>query len=599
MSYTLTFGKTKKHPCDTSRLMTDTRVEDVVLKDNVDIKAPIFTVNFDPSNYNYVSWARSDGPTRYYWLDHCVHLHANYYDVYLSLDIMATYRDTIQLGLSGRLLYTTWDSLWDEYFDDLRFSPSSLDIYDYLPWGDDSNNWLHESSNVFGDYDADMWDVTYDADGNITGYGVGCYLAQIQNNSGISTYIFNKNGFDAFMEDMLSMWNTQWTGPFSTVDPRTFIKLCVWMPINVGKLAAKIGSGSYVAQPTWYLGQKTIGTPDISQGEVSYEIPYTSILSFSGSIVVPQNPNIHPIWMENNRWNTLTLNTPSGNTEINLDFMYPIQNNHNRVQFSTIFDVVQGKINTKFTYDVKGHWSNISGTPIYESDFDIGWDIMNLVNAVFNKAQGMINAAMTGAGLAGGAFLGGMAAGSMGAGSGLAKIKAARAMEESGLNLKQNGESIAKTMMNQGIRESTKEIAPIASVAATGIATAKLNPSINNTVCNITNVGDRASIFNTVQMGVVSLRMKPFRCKELAAGPDVTDPYPTPMDKYEHFCEQFGYPANTYINSLYIDGQLGEFYVFEDAHLDLSNIVSTELNGITDEEMKAIEDIAKSGFWYN
>ena len=594
---TLTFGKTKKHPVDTSRAMYDTMAVNATLKDSVDVKAPIFKVNFDPSNYNYVVWAREDGPTRYYWIDNSVYIHNNIFEVHCSLDIMATYRDIIQRGLTGKLLYTTQDDYWDKYYDDLRFSPSSLDVYDYLPLGDKSNNWLHEHANVFGDAD-NMWDATYDVDGKITGYGTGCYLTQIQNNAGISTYIFNKAGFDAFIEDMLSMWNTQWTGPFSTVDPRSFVKLCVWMPIKAKVLAGHISST--VAQPTWYLGQKTIGSPDSSKGEYSWEIPYTTILSFNGEIVVPQNPNQHPIWMENNRWNTLTLNTPSGNTDLNLDMMYPISNNHNRIQFNTIFDVVQGRINTKYTFDVKGSWSNISGTPIYESDFTIGWDIMNLVTSVFNMSQGMVNVAMTGAGLAVAAVTGGMALG-----AGLAKDKASDKvyMEDSIKSVESGKADLSPTSLmlarNNAAAAVPDSKPALAGVVTGAMAVSKLFPKINNTINNITNVGDRASFFNTHQLGVVSLRMKPFRCKELAAEASEVSEYPTPYNKYIRYCEQFGYPANVYIRNLYLDGHFGDLYVFEDAHLNLSSITSTELNGITDEEMSAIESIAKSGFYYN
>ena len=598
---TLTIGKTKKHPVDTSRYMTDTRQISATLKENVDIKAPIFKVSFDTSNYNYIAWSRDDGPTRYYWIDNTVYIHNNIFEIHCSLDLMATYYNVIQHGLTGKLLYSTYEMDWDEYFDDLRFSPSSLDVYDYLEWGDESNNWLHESANVFGDA-ANIWDIDYDEHGKIIGYGEGCYLAQIQNNSGISTYLYNQAGFNQFMADMLSMWNTQWSGPFSTVDPRSFIKLCVWMPIDPGNLVEHI-PGSLSDHATWYLGSKTIGAPDPSQGEYSWQIPYTTILSFDGGIDVPHHAVEHPTWMENSRWNTLTLSTPSGNTEINLDMMYPVSNQHDHIYFNTIFDVVQGRINTKYTFDVKGGWSNISGTPIYESDFQVGWDVMALIQSVFNYSQGLINSAITGAGLAAAAFTGGMSLG-----SGLAKEKApAQAkpdMADSIRAVESGTADVSPTTLmmarhNSSVASSSNNQPALAGVVTGAVAASKLFPKINNSVNNITTVGNRASFFNTQQLGVISLRLKPFRCKELAYTEPSISEYPTPKEKYIHYCEQFGYPANKFIRNLYLNGQPGTLYVFEDAHLDLSDVNTLELNGITDEEMQAIEQIAKSGFWYN
>jgi len=595
---TLTIGKTKKHPVDTSRYMTDTMQISAVLKESVDIKAPIFKVNFDPSNYNYISWAREDGPTRYYWIDNTVYIHNNLFEIHCSLDLMATYYDVIQHGLTGKLLYSTYELDWDEYFDDLRFSPSSLDVYDYLPWGDKSNDWLHTSTNVFGDA-ANMWSISYDSDHNPT-YGEGMYIVQASSDKGPKVYLFNAAAFTKFVKNVAStFWGQQWTSPISAVDAIDYIKVANWLPINLGALVSQMPSGSAIAHPTWYVGVASVGTSDIMEGEVSYEIPFVTVLQFSGEIVVPQNEIEHPTWMENSRWNSLTLNTPSGNTEINLDYMYPVSNQHNRIQFSTVFDVVDCQIDTKFTYDVKGHWSNVDGTPIYESDFNIGMDMMNLVQKYFNVAERLVSDITIGVGAAAAAFSGGMAIGAAGGGAGLAKMKAASKMKESGINLTKNGTPIAQSIMQQGVSESLSEMVPLAKTAVIGAAATKLVPNFDRQSSNISVATNRASLYNTADIGAVSLRLKPFRCKELAYTAPESSDYPTPKAKYIHYCEQFGYPANKFIRNLYLNGQPGTLYVFEDAHLDLSDVNTLELNGITDEEMNAIEQIAKSGFWYN
>lgn len=598
---TLTFGKTKKHPVDTSRAMYDTMDVYATLKDSVDVKAPIFKVNFDPSNYNYVVWAREDGPTRYYWIDNSVYVHNNLFEVHCSLDIMATYRDLIQLGLTGKLLYTTQDDYWDQYYDDLRFSPSSLDVYDSDPITPENPTWLHENSNVFGAKE-NLWDVVYDVDGKIDHYGPGTYIVQTSSDTGVHIYMMNKAAFDKFLAHMSS---TFWTGVSNIgTDVFKYVKTADWIPIDVSKLSTEVPNKvlNDSGNPWAIANTATLGEVN-GTTEISYEIPIRCILSFSGEIVVPNYPYQHPNWMENARWNKLILNTPSGNTELNLDMMYP-RGQHNRVYFSTFYDVVASTVNTKFCYDVKGGWGDMGSTPAFESEFQISQDVMALVQKMFNWADTLVKGGLIGVGTAAAAFGGGVAMGATGGGAGLAKMSAAR--QERGIERAlrmtgyAQGPDVAMKKFKEGFVEQMGESGgSLAKVAAIGTAVSKLNPGIDTSMASIQATVSRAGLFNTQQLGLLTLRCKPLRCKELANDYGEVSEYPSPYAKYVRYCEQFGYPANQYITNLYSDGHLGDWYVFEDAHLNLSNIVSLELNGITDEEMSAIESIAKSGFYYN
>lgn len=595
---TLTIGKTVKHPVDTSRAMTNTMEISATLKESVDIKAPIFKVNFDPSNYNYISWARSDGPTRYYWIDNTVYIHNNLFEIHCSMDIMATYYTVIQRGLTGKLLYSTRESDWDQYFDDLRFSPSSLDVYDYYPIMDEDAAWMAETANVFGN-DSQIWDIEYNPDGTVYRYGKGCYIVQTTSNSGPHIYIMNSNAFKHFLQNISS---TFWGGIQNLgIDMTKYVEMANWCPINIGYLKTKIGVNNCITNDSnnqWAVANTTtLGYIDSTQGENSYEVPLLTILNFKGEIVVPLNPKTHPKWMENGRWNKLILNTPGGSTEVNLDMMYP-REHHTRIQFSTMFDVISCTVNTKFTYDTKNTWTDTKGSPIYECSFNVGVDAMCIVTKYFNFAENLVKCELAGLAAAGGAFAGGMAIGATGGGAGLAKMSAATAMQKSGLNLKQNGVSIAQATMQKGIAETVTDIAPLAKVGAIGAAVSKLNPTINGAMPQVDKSTDRASFFNTVRLGLITLRMKVFRCNELKADSPSASSYPTPLDKYKHYCSKFGYPANKFITNLYVDGVQNVFYVFEDAHLNLDGLTTNELNGITDEEMNAIEQIAKSGFWY-
>ena len=123
---TLTFGKISKRPNSTKNAMSNTMEVYATLKENVSVEAPIFKINFDPRTYNYVAWA-GDSFTRYYYIKERVCLANNLWEVSCELDRKATYRSLYMYGVSGHCVYSTDDYYWDQYFDDMRFTPDYLD----------------------------------------------------------------------------------------------------------------------------------------------------------------------------------------------------------------------------------------------------------------------------------------------------------------------------------------------------------------------------------------------------------------------------------------------------------------------------------------
>ena len=90
----------RKRPNSTKRDVNDAKtVENVCLKENVDVKAPTFKVNFDTSDYNYVIWG-----DRYYYIDNTIYVSNGLWEVKCSLDILATYKNLLQYGSSGKCL---------------------------------------------------------------------------------------------------------------------------------------------------------------------------------------------------------------------------------------------------------------------------------------------------------------------------------------------------------------------------------------------------------------------------------------------------------------------------------------------------------------
>lgn len=580
---TLTFGKMFKKPNSTKQTMEDTVDISVSLKENVDIKAPVFLVNFDTSNYNYVKWEQENYPTRYYWIDNTVYIHNALFEVHCSMDLAATYKVLFQYGTRGHCLYCTDVDYWDRYFDDLRFSPSNLDTYRNLGFFDE--NYLYETGNVFGSH-TELWDVTYDPDtGAITAYGDGCYVMQTQSNLGMKTYLLSKSQFTTLLTNMANIF---WSGVANLgKDLTKLIVNCSWMPINLSELLGEIPG--YQTASEVRIGNDTIA------GTAAYEIPYFVLLTFDGEVDIPQDPESHPKFMENSRWNKLLLSTPGGTTELSLDMCYGA---HQKVYFSTTFDVVSATINTKFSYDSEGNWSNITGSLAYESENLIGQDAMCLVTKMFDLATSAAKIAVTGAGVAGAAFTGGALLGAAGGGAGIAKFAntaSAYPKETAKALFKGTGKNVvnmASIQASQAMSDLSQT--GLGKVVATGALISQLTPNINTATASGSSSTSQAALFNTQQLGLIQLRLKPFRCKELAqdGGGD------TALDKYVSFCEKYGYPVNQWWTGLPLWVGATHYVVIENAQFSPEDAyVKNNILGITDEELTACQHLIGSGLW--
>ena len=580
---TLTFGKMFKKPNSTKQSMEDEEEVSVSLKENVDIKAPIFLVNFDTSNYNYIKWEQEDYPTRYYWIDNTVYVHNALFEVHCSMDLAATYKALFQYGTRGHCLYCTDVTYWDEYFDDLRFNPSNLDTYRNLGFFDE--NYLYETSNVFGDYTV-LWDVWYGHDGVIAGYGSGTYVMQTQTKVGMKTYLLTQSQFTTLLTNMANVF---WAGAQNLgKDLTKLITTCNWIPIKTADLAEEILGHSPTAE------EVVIGNDSIA-GAFAYPIPYFSLLTFNGEIDIPQDPEDHPKFMENARWNKLLLSAPGGTTELSLDMCYGA---HKKVYFNTAFDVVATTINTKFSYDSEGGWSNINGSLAYESECNIGQDAMCLITKIFNAATAAAQIVVGGAAAAGAAFTGGALLGAAGGGAGIAKFSHMseafpRATEKA--LWRGTGEGIVNTAAIQASKAmSDLSNTGLGKVVAGGALLHHLSPQINTATASGTSGNSQAALFNTQQLGLIQLRLKPFRCKELAQDGSGD----TALDKYVSFCEKWGYPVNQYWNDLPVWTGVGHYVVIENAQFNPGNgYVKDSVLGITDEELAACQQLIGSGLW--
>ena len=116
----------------------------------------------------------------------------------------------------------------------------------------------------------------------------------------------------------------------------------------------------------------------------------------------------------------------------------------------------------------------------------------------------------------------------------------------------------------------------------------KLTPNTNTSVSSFQVDSSFVSLFNNNQIGSVSLRLKPLRCKELISG------YRSYYEAYIAYCSQYGFPVNAYWTAGNL--ALNTYYVFENPQLSQVSAY-TRADGLTDEEQTALLQSMSAGFW--
>lgn len=579
----ITLGKMRKKPNSTKRTLSASTNITVLLKEETFIENPTFILHTDPSGYNYVVWGE-----KYYYIDcNNVRVNANnLWEVPCNMDILATYRDTIRYGLSGRIAYSTYSAWWDEFVDDLRFSPSYLRRSNSLF---EDLSYLHTNGNVFGTnvmgypklWDFSNWTL---GDDNIYrgSLGEGMYILVANSTHGRRTYALNEHG-------MHSMFNAHNLWGLAKTDLKCIISL-IWMPIAYGLLRDEI-TGQFdnsVIQdnPTIYVNDSQNGINLTDSADKSMEIFVNPlVLNFQSYINFPKIPEDIPYFCYNGRWNTMQLNTPSGSTSINLDRIYPYSWGSRKLSFNTKFDLLNGIVNTKFITDVTQGWSDGESSVIYETNMNIAIDVMGLIDKRIDTKSMVASYALDGFGtgvVAGSAILGGVgvasainkAGGTFYAGevfrSGAAKI----------------GEVASSNIGRQVIGNSVLG----ATIGAFGSGSA-LKPSFDAIESNCSFASNFASFFNTVQLGLISLRLKPYTCKEFLDAPT------SPKQTYIDFCSKFGYPVNKFSSSNYTFNLDNNYMLFDEVYLD-TNSGYAMVDGLSEYDICYIIDtVRNAGVW--
>lgn len=357
--YTITIGKISKRPNSTSTYMTDAMSLTVELKEDVSLAHPVFIVEgFDPTDYNYLSWQIQErGIIRYYHIKTGeITFNGLLYEIPCELDRLATYKNDI-LQSYARIKYCNGEGFWDQYYDDLRFSPSNLDTYSFFSFTDD-NRYLWKSSLLMTDDGFSNVDIDD-----------GCYVMVVDTRTGTIGTDPDKR----YLGPRAVAMNTAKMNTFLrniggisqlVVDYRSHIKSCIWLPIRIDKLLDKIDAKN--VDDLWISGVQVI--------ENVWFIGMPCIVNWTNYIEIPREKSAVPIWMNNDRWNDLQLYTPGGYVTLNLDYMYP--KNHDKLHYSNTLDVLTGQLDVKFTYDNKEGFSDQEATIAYETTISYGMDAM-------------------------------------------------------------------------------------------------------------------------------------------------------------------------------------------------------------------------------
>lgn len=567
---TLTIGKMNKKPNSTKRVLTSsTSVTGVTLKENVDIKAPVFKLNFDTSDYNYVVWG-----DRYYYIDNTVYVSNNLWEIHCSLDLLATYRDAI-CGQSCILAYKTQNPHYE--IDDLRFNPQFIQnqCVNYNQSIDPKYTEvdINDPSNfIIFDFTNGSFIINCTSNGDALGNGAGPH-----------NWLLNLANFKLFMKNLYSAWTGgPFQGPSARVDA---INSIIWVPFKYTKLSEFCSTADL-----------EIAGSSILTGVYYFNNP-VQLWSDTYTLAVPRadtDSNI-PRFMHNSRWTKYELITPAGVTDIDADILL----NMNSINMHIDVDCIEGTVVFKaFPTPVTAN-KTYANHILYEGAvnyaIDMSWTlqrIRNFKDDVINFTKSVTKVGATVAASYAGGPLVGAAAG---------KVVAAQAKVDSfgGLNIRQNGNApltgakleLVNAKSNLAAAEQNAKLGQAGAFAA-NIVDQKLHvPGAISENFNKSN--SIASLYGT-NSTLIILSLKVYVDPALTtttSGGTTT----TAKTKYSNFCQIYGYPQPSTLTTLPETSQVTPVLCVVKA-IQLST--SSSVGNMDADEVIAIETLLKHGVWF-
>lgn len=483
MAVSVIIGRTNKAINSTSQTFADSVSLSCRLKEPCSQQSPVFIVQ-GLSKTVYYNFAQFMG--KYYWVDDIVYLTNDVQEVHCHLDPLASYKGAIE-NTYAFVQYGAED-LWNEYVDDVRFSPEAR----------------APEANFDDEFDCIPGLASDPSDGYVIMRYMDCGM-----NGGVKTIAMTLPSFWDMLDDLGDIFdNTTTIGEISAAmggqgSWRDNILSCVYVPvtnIDTSDSVSMIRLGGVRCNVSGYMQAAIINRTITNTLSLNYTTNYFTNCPF----------------MRNPRWVSCQISTPFGCTEIPFDLIKSTLGTFNMYMRATL-DVITGDVTIKFTDKADG-----VGVCLASFSGNVGADMMSMLGSGMNFGKGFTNSLIYGGKLAVNAFTAGL---SMGTSAQIA-AKAATPSASDWKNM-----STAEKLKALDTSRSAEQRATISS----GIS--ELPGSIptffGNSGLPSGNIGSGFSaLYLTTNPGKGSIA---FRLTKPLSNLD-----------YKSFCDMYGYPVNGY-----------------------------------------------------
>lgn len=564
MALTLHIGKVDKRPNSTKRNFSwSYLIEDAFLKDNVDIKSPIFKLKIndetDLFRCNYLEW-----DNRYYYISNVVCVANDLYEVHCSMDLLATYRDQI-IGSKAALSYTTNSAYTDLWKDDLRFTPTMI--------RNDRIGYTSRMQDNTPRYS--VWNLDLDSPWDFTN---GTYLMSCVGNGDIAgnsagkhVWILTARTLNTALSNIFDNWDII----HPTSKQLEAIKAITWIPISRDYIVnhGDVGTADLeIGGETLAPGQKYFRSIyNTYEGNVFLTIPSANNLEND-----PESPN----WMENGRWKTLELQLPGGVVDVDPDLFYGVGDDRLHIRYTINLNTGEAMFKV-YPYHATVGAGNISQAMtdskanklIGQTSICYGLDMMDKIERARILGDDIRNIIFTAASAAAG-----IGAVALSGGTAAVVAGASAAASSAGATAATAGANAAKVAAVSRAKEGAAILGKATTTTTSSVDSISYSPSIRSFSANTSG----SSIYALAQESRYILLSAKYYINDTLCETHSK----TPLEKWNDFCNECGYPAVSGMCDL----GLG-YYVCRYASIKTGN------SAMTAEESIAIEEVCKHGIW--
>lgn len=573
----VTFGVTHKTMNSTYQTMTNTITKDCKLKESCSRHDPVFIVEGlnKTTRYNYCSWENG-----YYWIEDTVYVTNDVQEVHCHLDPMATFKDKIG-NVKGICVYSD-EAHWQDEIDDIRFAPDILYARKvaYAPAvGSGSTNyfaWDLSNSTVIVEAIATLSDSTWTSGYKkyILTFGQFKQMCFHLNSSYLDNAIKKVTNNGTYTWDNLITQAGQDLGKLlcafgGSGDWHNCIIKATWLPIDATSAYNSVSTSSGV-MPVGAINMLPVNSTNIRVANSPVFTWHTHNTLAKADIF----PNILDDlqFCRNPRWCSIQVKTPGGiqvisDSILREDSVWPLHlytdidlfTGDWQMQISTNSgknNCVLAKFSGNISMDLTQYLSN-NGTS------------QSWIAGIVGKAAGM--------------YAGGIAAAAAASEGASVSVTQRETWDNASPVRTAAGNISSRYEMSSGERSTTTTTTP-----ATGKKSTPM-PSIQTAMKEFNGGASNGSIIEYYCFGDnPDLGAIFYICVWAPhAFTDEADPY----EAYKNFCDEYGYPSNTYISPSDCT---------DNSYLQFNNTFIMDCPGATLSDKKTINFYLNDGFiWRN